>query len=317
MLLLSADIGGTWARLLAVQWPGGQRMACHSYASKDFSSLAAVINTFQEQYNLPDFSVACLGLPGPITGRCVSLTNLPWKVDADALGIECNIGRIELINDFQAAAYGVDTLRPEQLLVLHKGQAKPQGHRLVAGAGTGLGVAPMLFCNGRYTPVACEGGHMDFSPLNDVQQGLLRWLWQQWSRVSNERILSGSGLELLYGYFAGLQHPQQAGAVSAAQVTALANDGDAVASQALTTFVTIYGSCLGNMALLWPAHAGVYIVGGVAAKIIPWMQQPVFLQAMHDKGRMRDLVHSMPVYLVTEAELGLKGAMLKAQEIVS
>ena len=156
---------------------------------------------------------------------------------------------------------------------------------------------------------------MDFAPTDDVQQDLLRWLWQQWSHVSYERILSGPGLEVLYGFFAGAQHPQQAATTQASQIVELAAAGDTVATRTLNTFVGLYGSYLGNLALLWPARAGIYIAGGVAAKIVPWMQQPAFLQAMHAKGRMQDVVRSMPVYLVTETGLGLRGAMLRAQEI--
>ncbi|MBS7325888.1 MAG: glucokinase [Thiopseudomonas sp.] len=312
-MLLAADIGGTWSRFQAVE--AGNIIAAQSYASSAFSSLDAAVCCFRQEHGLPDFSVACLGLPGPVSGRQVQLTNLPWQVDADTLEHQGRIGHVELVNDFQAAAYGVDGLQTDEYIVLHPGNPDPQGHRLVAGAGTGLGVAPVPFCAGRYMPQPCEGGHMDFAPTDDVQQDLLRWLWQQWSHVSYERILSGPGLEVLYGFFAGAQHPQQAATTQASQIVELAAAGDTVATRTLNTFVGLYGSYLGNLALLWPARAGIYIAGGVAAKIVPWMQQPAFLQAMHAKGRMQDVVRSMPVYLVTETGLGLRGAMLRAQEI--
>lgn len=317
-MLLAADIGGTWARLLAIDSQSGQWLASDTYASADFIALADVINTFRQQHDLPVFTAACLGLPGPVAQeRSATLTNLPWTVEADQLEAECQIGQVRLVNDFQAAASGIATLKQEQLLVLNPGQPQAEGHRLVAGAGTGLGVAPIFVGKRQHIPVPSEGGHMDFAPADDMQQDLLRWLWQQWEHVSCERILSGPGLELLYGFCSGLSHPQQASGVSAAEITARAEAGEKVACRTLTAFVSIYGSYLGNLALLWPAPGGIYIAGGVAAKITGWMQQPVFLQAMHNKGRMRELVASQPVYLVMETELGLKGAAYMARQLVN
>jgi glucokinase len=85
----------------------------------------------------------------------------------------------------------------------------------------------------------------------------------------------------------------------------------------LNTFVRFYGAYIGNVALLWPARAGVYIAGGIASKIEGWMRDGTFLQALHDKGRMHKLVASMPIYLVKDELLGLKGAMLRAQEMTN
>lgn len=316
-MLLAADIGGTWARLLALSDGDGQILASATYASSDFSSLAEVINRFRRQHDLPGFAAACLGLPGPVSGRRVCLTNLPWQVDADTLEHACAIGQVQLVNDFQAAACGVDTFTADQLLVLNQGQPEPYGLRLVAGAGTGLGVAPVFFCQGRHVPVASEGGHMDFAPADDIQQDLLRWLWQQWKHVSYERVLSGPGLELLYGFFAGAAHPEQAVRIAAAEITARAAAGDPVAGQTLVAFVAIYGNYLGNLALLWPARSGIYLVGGVSRHIRHWLQQPAFLQAMQAKGRMRELVASLPVYLVTGAEPGLHGAAIMVRQLVN
>lgn len=314
-MLLAADIGGTWARLQALE--DGQPLVSETFASGDFATLADVINHFRQRHGLPDFVAACLGLPGPVAGRRVALTNLPWQVDADELESACRIGRVQSVNDFQAAACGVDALSADRLLVLNPGQPDLQGPRLVAGAGTGLGVAPVFFCQGRHVPLACEGGHMDFAPADDIQQDLQRWLWQQWEHVSCERLLSGPGLELLYGFFSGVPHPEQAGQIAAADITARAEAGETVACQTLATFVAMYGSYLGNLALLWPARAGIYIVGGVALHIRHWLQQPAFLQAMQAKGRMQELVAGLPVYLVTDPQPGLRGAALMVRQLVN
>lgn len=314
-MLLAADIGGTWVRLQALSRDGGW-LAGSIAPSADFSGLDDAINQFRQQHGLAGFAAACIGLPGPVSGRQAVLTNLPWQVDADWLEQHCGIDRVQLVNDFQAAACGVDELSAERLLVLNPGQPQAHGHRLVVGAGTGLGVAPVFVCGERHIPVACEGGHMSFAPADDLQQDLLRWLWRQWEHVSWERILSGPGLVLLHGFLSGLEHPRLAGEITAAEVSARAGQGDPVACQTLSAFVAMYGSYLGSLAMFWPAPGGIYIAGGVAGKISHWMQQAGFLQAMQAKGRMAELVCRMPVYLVRDKELGLRGAARLVRQLI-
>lgn len=314
-MLLAADIGGTWVRLQALN-RGGQLLAGYTAPSADFSGLDDAINRFRQQQGLTGFAAACIGLPGPVSGRQAALTNLPWQVDADQLEQRCAIGRVQLVNDFQAAACGVDDLQAEHLLVLNPGQPQARGHRLVVGAGTGLGVTPVFVCGERHIPAACEGGHMSFAPADDLQQDLLRWLWRQWEHVSWERVLSGPGLVLLHGFLSGLEHPAQVSGITAAEVSARAAQGDAVACRTLSAFVAMYGSYLGSLAMFWPAPGGIYIAGGVACKISHWMQQAGFLQAMQAKGRMQGLVRGMPVYLVRDKELGLRGAARLVRQLI-
>lgn len=375
MLLLAGDIGGTKALLQLIEYHpalgeapaethliGQQRFLCHQ-----FESLEAIVDTFLLSFNPARRPIvsACFGLPGPVLGRRVQLTNLPWVVDADDLA--CSLSEVHLINDFHAAALGVSCLSCEALHCLLPGsldaaQAVSSGcrieqHYLVVGAGTGLGVAPVFVEDGRIRPVAHEGGHMDFAPISDTQQLLLQWLWQRFEHVSYERVLSGPGLETLYAFFAQFDVPTTysltasqklqknrlqssqnsvqnsvmhamgadvAGLMqsasdapaavssktpSAAQIQQLADSGDAIARKALIEFVTLYGAFAGSVALFWNAPQGIYLAGGMAAKLKHWMQQPYFEQAYLEKGRMQPLVKARPVFLVTDETLGLKGAM--------
>lgn len=317
MLVLAADIGGTKSWLQARDCRTSQVVADEVFASADFESLESLLNHFRQRHGIKGFAASCLGVPGPVSGRSVQLTNLPWLVCADSLQNSCATGPVELINDFQAAALGIETLTAEQQVLLHAGEPDPQGHRLVVGAGTGLGVCPVFCGQQGYVPVACEGGHMDFAPTTAQQQALQSWLWPQWPHLSFERVLSGPGLEVLYRFCAGAADVHSAPHSSAAEVSALADAGQPAAVEALQLFVSLYGSFLGNLALLWPARGGIYIAGGIAARILPWLQQPAFLQALHAKGRMQALVQTMPVTLVTEPALGLQGAMLRAQRMTT
>lgn len=316
MLILAGDIGGTKSWLQAIETDGLNRVVAERiYTSADFDSLQSIIQHFSQTYQLSHFKAACLGLPGPVSGRVAQLTNLPWQVDADLLATACQIEYVELINDFQAAAFGIDALDSDEIVTLHPGDFDARGNRLVVGAGTGLGVAPVVQCLDNFWPQPCEGGHMDFAPVDKMQQSLLEWLWQIWHHVSYERLLSGAGLEALYAFVADLSPHDHQAWLPAEEVSFLADQGDEKAVEALTMFVQIYGSYIGNITLLWPARAGIYIAGGIAGKIENWMRKDFFLQRLHDKGRMKKLVQSMPVYLVRDAGLGLKGAVVRAKRL--
>ncbi len=231
------------------------------------------------------------------------------------------------------------------LLVSSSEQAQrslPSGHRLVIGAGTGLGVAPVFFDGQHYHPLASEGGHFEFAPISDTQQYLLQWLWRRWTHVSYERLLSGPGLETLYQFFqlfdlpnsftidkgdkiskntltggdyqTGLNFAEVESQAASNQYTAVqiheaAERGEPQAVKALTEFVTIYGAFVGAAALLWNAPGGIFLAGGIAEKIVPWMRQAYFATAYAEKGRMSKLTASMPVYLITDPDFGVKGAM--------
>ncbi|MDD2557897.1 MAG: glucokinase [Desulfuromonadaceae bacterium] len=323
MLLLAGDIGGTTARFQIVDTEDENRGGeMFSYPSGDFPDFYALLHQLLCDKKIQEVDVACFGLPGPITDQQVELTNLPWRISVQELKRQLPVKKIRLINDFYAAALGIDLLAEQDRCCLYAGNFDPDGNRLVIGAGTGLGVAPVYQLGGRFYPQASEGGHMDFAPLNQEQEALLKWLHSRWNHVSYENILSGSGLETLYRFCLERNKPiayvtEVTARVRAPEVHRLARAGDMVAVDAIRLFVNIYGEFVGNAALLWPARAGIYIAGGIGAKIADWMKSREFVSYFLNKGTMRPLVETMPVYLVMDEMIGLKGAMLMAQRLVS
>lgn len=369
MYYLAGDIGGTKALLQLIKLESdpdpsaatnSESLGQQRYLCSEFDSLESIVSTFLTSFKIPNLIIksACFGLPGPVNGRKVQLTNLPWVVDADKLEQACSIEMVHFINDFYAAALGVDTLQESELIPLllmpekHLGDNKNNhkgvlGNRLVVGAGTGLGVAPVFYDGDAYLPQSSEGGHFDFAPISETQQLLLNWLWQKWEHVSYERVLSGPGLEELYRFFLHTKVPnsysqtnsqslnknniftiqnkylgldfaevdfeQPSNALNAQQISLAAEQGDTIAVQALTEFVTIYGAFIGAVALVWNAPNGIYLAGGIAVKIIDWMKSPFFEKAFLEKGRMTKVVASMPIYLVSDETLGLRGAMRQNQ----
>lgn len=322
MNILAADIGGTksWLCLKAIGDLNSDTekqtvLFEHIYPSNDFSDATALLKRFLKDASAQELKIErmCLALPGVVTGQNASLTNLDWKLDSNDLKETFSIDHVNFINDFEAAALGVRTLSPNDYITLHRGRPEDKAIKVVTGAGTGLGMAWLSYDHKQSTYIAntSEGGHIDFAPVTAQQIALLEKLMGIYSHVSYERLLSGDGLETLYDF---LKEPSQ-GSKLASEITAEALQGNQLAKDALTLFIEIYGSYIGNLAVLYKPTGGIYIAGGIAAKILPWMQSPAFLEACLQKGRMRKVVESTPIYLITNDRLGLQGALSSATSL--
>jgi glucokinase len=181
-----------------------------------------------------------------------------------------------------------------------------------------LGQAFLVWSNGRYEVVASEGGHADFAPRCEVEIELLRFLIDRYGRVSYERVLSGPGLANIYAFFKRREPEGETAELRAALAQAedpapvISDFGlsgrDPLAQQALDLLVAVYGAEAGNLALKVAATGGVYVTGGIAPRIRTKLVQGVFSAAYRDKGRLSDLVASIPVELVLNTEVGLLGA---------
>jgi glucokinase len=320
-MLICGDIGGTKV-LLALAEQNGDSLRWRlerRYMSRDYPDLSAMFADFMRIASdaalyPSDITGGCLAVAGPVSehGRRAKLTNLPWEVDAQALASSHGTGPIRLVNDFAAAAAGVDAVEPSTLADLQTGEMEKRGPRLVIGAGTGLGVATMFWqggADGSYKVVGGEGGHIGFAPTNELQAELWRYLARDGRRVSNEHIASGPGLVSVLHFF-----QQRAGlAIDAAAkpetIAAQAyNEPQGIAARALDMFFRVYGAATGDLALATMPRGGVYIAGGIAARLLPQMQAGPFIEAFNDKAPHDTLMRRFPVRVVTDLELGLKGA---------
>ncbi|HEU0186455.1 MAG TPA: glucokinase [Gallionellaceae bacterium] len=319
-LYLSADVGGTKTLLRLDAAEGMLRQ--NAFSSVAYAGLDEMVAEFLQEACAGEISSACFALAGPVAGRQVRLTNLPWEVDADALARRFNIPRVALINDFQAVGHGIAALPSDELLTLQAGQPEP-GNRLVLGAGTGLGVAWLTPAHGRYKVHPSEGGHIDFAPTDDTQHALLRYLQQRHGHVSYERIVSGPGLVAIFEFLrdSGRAQPSpqllaaMAAGDAAAALTQSAQQGDEpIAQRTLALFIDVYGAFAGNLALAALPRGGVYVAGGIAAKIAHAMQQGGFLHAFLDKGRFGALLQTLPLHIVLNEEVGLLGAAAYARK---
>lgn len=316
--ILVGDIGGTHCRL-ALARVTGTRVAladAHYYRNAEYTGLTAILADYlKKQAHWPES--ACLAVAGPTDGRHVRFTNLDWHIDAFALARELGLDRVSLVNDFTAVGWGLDALRPEDLHFLQRGSPEPEDVRAAVGAGTGLGVSLCVPRQGRHRPLPSEGGHMGFAPLDEEQDRLLGFMRGLYGRVSAERVVSGPGIVDLYRFCAAeagvaapplLDRPGPAEAVSRAAL----EDMDPVAVRAMRLFTRIYGQVAGDVALLSRARGGIYLAGGIPPNVLPLLEGPDFLEGFHAKGRFSAWMREVPVAVVLDTDIGLRGAALAA-----
>jgi glucokinase len=316
-MILAGDIGGTNARLARFQPHHGrlQMIAERVFPSREYSGLGEIVARFlQDEGSRPE--VACFGIAGPIMNGRVETSNLPWIIEASALAKQTQTPATFLINDLEASAWGLGAMGAQDLVALN--QATPaQGNQAVIAPGTGLGEAGLFWNGSTHEIFACEGGHADFAPQGDLQIELLRFLAKRFGHVSYERILSGPGLVNVYEFLRGKDCAGEPAGVAAqlvrddaaAVISRAASDGtNPLAKQALDLWISVYGAEAGNLALKAMATGGIFLAGGISPKILPELTGPIFMRAFLDKGRLRPLLESIVVQVVTNDKAGLLGA---------
>ncbi len=323
MRVLAGDIGGTKTAIATVEIGAGRCriLRIERYASADYETLEAILAEFlSSEKRLP--AAAGFGVAGPVRDGKSRITNLPWRLDVRHLSRHVGIRHVGLANDFGANARGLRYLGPRQVATLWRGRPEKGGPVAILGAGTGLGQAGVL-PHGQHDMVAAsEAGHVDFGPRTELEGRLVDSLRARFGRATRERILSGSGLVLIYQFLAaeGVARPSRSVtaelAVAKDRAAVISRLGlerkDPLSTKALDLFVSIYGSETGNTALQYRSTGGVYVAGGIAPKILAALKRPGFLRALQDKAPMRDLIVGIPVRVVLDPNLGLYGAAAAA-----
>jgi glucokinase len=323
-LILAADVGGskTLLQLYRINASGTRReLAQQLLQSNNYPSLEELTEQFIIESGEGNPDSACFAVAGPVKQRgerqTARLTNLPWQLDNIQLSEALGIGSVSLLNDFQAIGYSLHELANDELVLLHQGESDPNGTHLILGAGTGLGVSLLFPHPGGNISYPSEGGHLAFAPEDETEMALLQFLLQEQPRISYERILSGPGLVNIYRFL--LQRDdirndpllQEADPAAAIGQTGLYEENE-IASEAITLFCRILGAFTGDLALATLPQGGIYIAGGIAPKLLPRLQDGSFVETYSAKGRMRELVRSFPVNVITNTRSGLLGAAIHA-----
>jgi glucokinase len=317
-MILAGDIGGTNARLAVFDVLDGhfKLISASVFPSREYTSLDEIVSKFVRTANVHPHA-ACFGVAGPVRNGRVEASNLPWIIESKRLAEELDLKKALLINDLEANAWGIAFLDPADLVSLNQVQGTPVGNQAVISAGTGLGEAGMYWDGTKHHVFACEGGHADFAPRNELETELLRYLRVRFGHVSYERIVSGPGLVNVFNFLRDtgrgvepkwladeMLHSDPAAAISRAAI-----DGKCgLSEQALDLFVSIYGAEAGNLALKIMATGGIYLGGGIAPKMLPKLAGPLFMEGFLSKGRMQHLLEAIPVKVITNDKVALLGA---------
>jgi glucokinase len=336
MFLLVGDIGGTKTILrlveVTVEDKSFTSIAEANYFSSSFPDLVPMVREFltDSPGKLPQ--IACFAIAGPVINNTSHLTNLGWILAAERLEVQLGIDRVNLINDFAATSFGILGLQDSDLSILHSGQSQPNSPIVSIGAGTGLGEGFLIpQDDNKYLVFASEGGHTDFAPRNKLEIQLLQYLQQKLNtdHISVERVVSGQGIVNIYQFLRDTKFDRESPnigdrirqwetetikTIDPAAIIAIAalHQSDLLCVKTLEMFVEAYGAETGNIALKFLPYGGIYIAGGIAAKILPLMQDSRFITAYKDKGRISSLLETIPINIVLNPQIGLLGSVLYA-----
>jgi glucokinase len=332
MEILAGDVGGTKTVLCLYriddetsQDPALQVVHKALYPSSEYADFGELMAAFIGEVAPHRPSAVCLGIAGPVHEQRCDATNLPWVIDAAVLADEFAIDDVLLLNDLEAAAYGMLCLPAEEFVELNPNAVAQTGHAAVIAAGTGLGEAILAWDGQRHIVLPTEGGHTDFAPNSAQEDDLLVYLRERFGgHVSNERILAGAGFGNLYDFLRSTGYAQPDPGIEAEMTcgdrnAVISRHGlagqDRLCTEAMRLFVRIYGSEAGNLALKCLPYGGIYVGGGIGPKIREALQAGEFMRGFLDKGRMAQAIRRIPVRLAMNPEAPLLGAAYMASRL--
>lgn len=317
-MIVAGDVGATKILLEVGQSRTGRwkPVLARRFAAEAYADFPAVLEAFLDEWKRSRakgrrIAAAAFGVAGPTCGNRVRMTNRGWLVDGPAIAKRFRIPKVRVVNDLAAMAHGIERLGPRELVTIQPGKGSASQPRVVLGVGTGLGIAYLVPVDGRLREVAGEGGHCGFAPATREQAALWRSIFEAEGRVPAESILSGQGLCRIHAFLRGAHDRADA---TPEQITQAALGGDALCGAVLDLFVECLGSVAGDHALALMARGGVYLAGGIVAKIASRMGTERFRTAFRGGSPHAGILARIPVRAVTSERLALLGAARLALE---
>jgi glucokinase len=316
-MILAGDIGGTKTYLALFDENKNRLEKSREIRFENcrFPDLESIIEEFLKDGNEKP-EIVSLGVAGPIVDGNCSLTNLDWRIETGRL--KKHFDKVYLINDLVAMAIAVPYLEDKDVAVLQSGLQFKEGSISVVAAGTGLGQAFLIPTGSDdYYAVDSEGGHVDFAPRNKLETELLFFLQKKFERVSVERVVSGPGVIQIFEFvkkhfYSGVSEDWQKDLQNeelATEIICFAVEKKSeLCEKTLSIFVELYGALAGNLALQFLTKGGVYLGGGIVPRIVPLLEQGVFMQSFLEKGRFKRFLTEVPVKVILNDRSALLGA---------
>ena len=313
MPIVTIDIGGTHARFALAEVAQGIVVDLSepvTMKTAEHASFQTAWEAFDAMLDQPIPKAVAIAIAGPVTGEVIKFTNNPWIIRPALIKERLNVDAFTLVNDFGAVGHAVAQAEPEHFEHLC-GPDEPfasEGTISIVGPGTGLGVAHIHRDADGYHVQATEGGHVDFAPLDSIEDAILARLRKRFTRVSTERVVSGPGLVEIYETLAGIEGRAIQQFDDKTLWTLGMSGEDSLASAAVDRFCLSLGSVAGDIALAQGGFGGVVIAGGLGLRIKDILLRSGFDQRFRAKGRFEKLMAAIPVKLITHPQPGLFGA---------
>ena len=328
-MLIAGDIGGTKTVLALFDVAAGETgitrhpVLERTFPSHQYQSLELIVEEFLRDSDHP-VSAGSFGVAGPVVENRAQVTNLPWVIEANAMRERFGF-EVHLLNDLEALATAVPHLEATDLITLNEGEPVEKGAIAVIAPGTGLGEAFLVWHDRRYRSHPSEGGHCAFGPTTPLQLEMLNYWLPRMGHVSYERVCSGIGIPNIYTFLretGRYDEPpwlHEALSTSADLTPVIVNAavaGEAeICSATLVLFMEILGDQTGNLALTVLATGGVYLGGGIPARILPQLQKGPFMKFFRDKGRFSAMMADIPVHVIFNPKAALYGTAYDALEL--
>ena len=340
MNLLACDLGGTKV-LLGIYEKGDKNnppkeILKEHYLSSEWDSFYLILDDFLNQKcrNIVIPKIACFGIAGPIDGNHAKITNLNWSISKLKLEKSYNFQKVELINDFAILIYGIPYIYKNQFKTIQEGKfnniSNNSNLHSIIGAGTGLGVSRGIISEDKVISLPSEGGHIEFSPKSKEEWEIKEWLkiHLKLNRVSAERIISGQGLSNIakwrftkndaknhpfYKFLREADNSSSLKKILPSKICQMSSEGDNLMQEIEKIWLDAYSSFLGDIAIHELCYGGLWIAGGTAPKHIDNFSNNSFLEQFSDKGRLKEIVNSIPIRVIVDDKFGLYSAACRAK----
>ncbi len=302
------DVGGTNVRFAIARRQDGKIVTDNfeKYAGDEFAQFDDVLATYLDRINAR-VARACFAMAGPVQYRGVTLTNRGWHVSEQKLQDRFGFEDVRLINDFTAMARAVPEFDHASFVPVLPGEPEPEAPKIVAGPGTGFGVATLFHDCGNWHVLTGEGGHIAFAPRTDLEFQLTRILLLKFGYVSNELVSSGTGLAPVHEAFCEI-YGRPVEDLSPAEMRKRADEGDEMFYQLILVRACTVMGAVGDLALANGALGGVVLAGGVTERIVDFLRMPEAVDRFRQRGPMSSFLENCPVVLMHDPEAPLIGA---------
>lgn len=304
---LLADIGGTNTRVALSDGTQIIETSIERFRNAEFSDLETILKCYIASHDNVDCKGACVAVAGPVRDRIATMTNLNWTIDPDSVARATGAETVSVLNDLQAQGHALGYLDKTSLKPIIQGeQAGPNAAKLVVGIGTGFNAAAVYDTAAGRLVTPSECGHMTLPARSDTDIALSRHVEKEHGFPGVEDVVSGRGLERIYAWLASdsaSQHNTSAADIMAA----LAAGTDPLAEKSVQTFCRLLGAAVGDLALVHLPFGGIYLVGGVARAMLPYLTTHGFHAAFRDKGRFSTFVDTFEITAIEDDYAALIG----------